>query len=77
MSDQPAQQSEPKTINVHPQAALGEYAAIKVFYENRVMLLAQEVFKVTSENETLRAEILSIRAALEAELAPKAPEETA
>lgn len=60
-----------QTISITPQAALNEYAAIKSFYESRVLFLAQQVHELGSTVEQLRAELAETTSALNAELESK------
>jgi hypothetical protein len=63
--------SAPSSVTIHPQAALNEYASLKAYYENRTMLLAQQVHELTSTVEVLRQNLADAESALAAELEPK------
>ncbi|UGX87135.1 hypothetical protein [Phyllobacterium meliloti] len=44
-------------IDIAPQAALNEYAALKSFYENRTLVLAQQIHELTGTVEALRLDL--------------------
>ncbi|MEI4482245.1 MULTISPECIES: hypothetical protein [unclassified Phyllobacterium] len=66
--------NEDGKVAIAPQAALNEYAAIKGFYENRVLVLAQQVHELSGTVEVLRQQLADANTALEHELAEKSGE---
>jgi hypothetical protein len=59
--------SEDTRVQIAPQAALNEYAAIKSFYENRVLFLAQQVHELSATVAALRDELSEISAVSKSE----------
>lgn len=60
--------SEPQTVQIAPQAALNEYAALSTYYRDRNLSLAQAIHDLSATVETLRSQLAEAEAALEAEL---------
>ncbi|UXN62920.1 hypothetical protein N8E89_09345 [Phyllobacterium sp. A18/5-2] len=60
--------SESKQVQIAPQAALNEYAALVDYYRNRNLQLAQAIHELSGTVEVLNAELASVQSALDAEL---------
>lgn len=63
--------SDSKQVQIAPQAALNEYAALVDYYRNRNLQLAQVIHELSGTVEQLRAEFAETTAAFNAELESK------